>query len=67
MKTSIAIWLLVGLAIGAFMAGLMQYGDFLNLLNMPPIGRIVLLAVALIIGLGAMGAYFHSKRSSYDE
>ncbi len=63
MRTSIAIWVLVGVAIGAFAAGLMQYGNFID--RVTPVGRIVLLAVALIIGLGALGAYFHSKRNSY--
>lgn len=64
MRTSIAIWALVGIAIGGFLGGLIQYGDFLNILNMSPVGRIVILMVVLIIGLGALGAYFHSKRDN---
>ncbi len=65
MRTSIAIWALVGVAIGAFVGGLILYGDFLSILNMSPMGRIVILVVALIIGLGALGAYFHSKRDNF--
>ncbi len=65
MRTSIAIWALIGVAIGGFVGGLIQYGDFLSILSMPPMGRIVLLVVALIIGLGALGAYFHSKRDTF--
>ncbi len=59
-KTSVAILLFVGIAIGALIMGAIRSGaDFLN---MTPAGRIALLVIALIIGLGALGAYFYSKR-----
>lgn len=60
MRALIAIMLLVGVAVGAFVMGLMQYGNFID--GVTPIGRVVLMVVALIIGLGALGAYFYSKR-----
>jgi uncharacterized membrane protein YidH (DUF202 family) len=62
MRTSIAIWLFVGIAIGAFVAGLIRFGNFLD--GVTPVGRVVLMVVVLIVGLGALGAYFHSKKDN---
>ncbi len=53
MKTSTVIWLLVGIAIGAFLAG---YG---NLLNITQTGMIVLVAIISAILLAGIGLYFH--------
>ena len=58
MKTSTAIVFLVGIAIGGFLAGLMRYGNFLNI---APIGQIILVAIISAILLAGIGLYFHFK------
>jgi uncharacterized membrane protein len=58
MRTSIAIWLFVGIAIGAFVAGLIRFGNFLD---MAPTGRIILVTVISAILLAGIGLYFHFK------
>ncbi len=58
MRTSIAIWLFVGIAIGAFVAGLIRYG---NVFDVSPIGRVILVMVISAILLAGIGLYFHFK------
>ena len=59
MRISTAMFLFAGIAVGAFIGGLMRYGNFLDI---SPIGRVVLVTVISAILLAALGLYFHFKK-----